>query len=360
MRIGIVTHYDVHNHGAVLQLNALISLLRKKHISAYALTFEKDLSYIDPKLKNKYRITLKSIPYYINYALEKGVSQTLFNMRKRRILKEFKVTNDLIGGKFGDPKFDTIIIGSDEVFSTKVGISKEFFCIDSPYKKTFTYAASFGPTTFKDIIEKKEVDKLKNGLKNIRSFSVRDNNSKEILKYLGFDSIVVCDPVILYGYTQELSETVVKELPKYLLVYSYDNNMNDSDEVYAIKKFARNNGLKIVSAGFYHNWCDFNINCNPLELLKYISNAQAIITDTFHGTIMSIIANTPMMVKVRGNANKLSWLISEYELTDRVIYDFSEIDVLYKKPVDFSRVNQIVKHNREKALSWLMDEIENE
>ena len=118
--------------------------------------------------------------------------------------------------------------------------------------------------------------------------------------------------------------------------------------------------MKIVSAGFYHNWCDFNINCNPLELLKYISNAQAIITDTFHGTIMSIIANTPMMVKVRGNANKLSWLISEYELTDRVIYDFSEIDVLYKKPVDFSRVNQIVKHNREKALSWLMDEIENE
>ena len=27
MKIGIITHYDVHNHGALLQLNALIRIL---------------------------------------------------------------------------------------------------------------------------------------------------------------------------------------------------------------------------------------------------------------------------------------------------------------------------------------------
>ena len=29
MKIGIITHYDVHNHGALLQLNALVQVLRK-------------------------------------------------------------------------------------------------------------------------------------------------------------------------------------------------------------------------------------------------------------------------------------------------------------------------------------------
>lgn len=29
MKIGIITHYDVHNHGAILQMNALIKVLKK-------------------------------------------------------------------------------------------------------------------------------------------------------------------------------------------------------------------------------------------------------------------------------------------------------------------------------------------
>lgn len=29
MDIGIITHYDVHNHGALLQLNALCKVLKK-------------------------------------------------------------------------------------------------------------------------------------------------------------------------------------------------------------------------------------------------------------------------------------------------------------------------------------------
>ena len=30
MKYGIITHYDVHNHGAVLQLNALVHVLRER------------------------------------------------------------------------------------------------------------------------------------------------------------------------------------------------------------------------------------------------------------------------------------------------------------------------------------------
>lgn len=61
MRIGIITHYDVHNHGALLQLNALIKILSKQGIQAQALQYDKNYDFLGVKLKNKYNISVKSI-----------------------------------------------------------------------------------------------------------------------------------------------------------------------------------------------------------------------------------------------------------------------------------------------------------
>ena len=65
--IGIVTHYEVHNHGAQLQLFALIKEVEKKGFTAKALTFEKNYCYLDSSAKNKYKISIKSIPFYLKY-----------------------------------------------------------------------------------------------------------------------------------------------------------------------------------------------------------------------------------------------------------------------------------------------------
>lgn len=46
MKYGIITHYDVHNHGAVLQLNALIKVLKRDFgIDAKALQFDKNYDF---------------------------------------------------------------------------------------------------------------------------------------------------------------------------------------------------------------------------------------------------------------------------------------------------------------------------
>ena len=79
-----------------------------------------------------------------------------------------------------------------------------------------------------------------------------------------------------------------------------------------------------------HVFSLWNIQANPIELLGWIKNAKLVITDTFHGSVMSIICNTPMIVKIRGNKNKLSFLLDEYGLSDRIIEDFSKIDEISK------------------------------
>lgn len=84
-KVGIVTHYDVHNHGAILQLNALIHVLRERYaIEAKALQFDKNYDFLGHKLKAKYDISAKSIGIYVRYLKDKGVKCMYFNYQKER------------------------------------------------------------------------------------------------------------------------------------------------------------------------------------------------------------------------------------------------------------------------------------
>ena len=65
MKIGIITHYDVHNHGALLQLNALIQVLKKEfNAEAKALQYDKNYDFLGVELKAKYVLSFKSIKIY--------------------------------------------------------------------------------------------------------------------------------------------------------------------------------------------------------------------------------------------------------------------------------------------------------
>ena len=71
MKAGIITHYNVHNHGAVLQMYALTKQLGSLGYDAKALQFQKNYDFMGrEKAANKYAVSLRSVPYYINYLLK--------------------------------------------------------------------------------------------------------------------------------------------------------------------------------------------------------------------------------------------------------------------------------------------------
>ena len=74
---------------------------------------------------------------------------------------------------------------------------------------------------------------------------------------------------------------------------------------------------------------------------------------------MSIICNTPAVVKLRGNQNKLRFLLSEYGLLDRTISDFSEMEAVANKSVVFNTVNAAIKERREASMKFLNDALAN-
>lgn len=365
MKIGIITHYDVHNHGAVLQMYALEKVLEKFGNQARGLTFHKNYDFLESYAENKYNISLKSIPYYMGYLFEKGLKKTYFNYRKKQILDDFKLKNNMIGEKVIESKnLEAVFIGSDEVFSIEAGLTPEFWGNNIDCKNIFSYAGCFGPTTLEFIKEKNAEEFIKKGIDNLKQISVRDENSKNIIETLSHrEATLVCDPVILYGYINEKKNFKKKFDEKYILIYSYDNNMNKDEEINNIKQFAKEHNYKIYSVGFYHNWCDKNINCDPIELLEYVKNAEYVLTDTFHGTVMSLIMNTEFVTKVHTNSNKLGFLLKEYECLDRITKDFSDSSKIIEKKMDYSRVNEIIKERRDTSMKFIekcLEQVKNE
>ena len=365
-KTGIITHYDVHNHGAHLQLYALSKVLGTLGYEAKALRYKKNYDFMAENASKKYNITLSSVPTYIKYLIQKGIGRTIYNMKKRSTLKKFRVNQNLIGEYYSHAEgLDLVVIGSDEIFSIEPGLNPWFFGMGVPCKNVISYAASFGSTTKEFICDMYAEEFIAAGLKHLSNCSVRDENSQSIVSfYTDTTPTIVCDPVILYGYTEEIArakENRRKNKEKYILVYSYDNTMNEAENVSKIKEYAKSRGLKLYSVGFYHKWCDRNINVDPLDIFDWFVNAEEVITDTFHGAVLSIVTNSTMFVKLKPtNRNKLLWLMKEYGLVERVLDDFSELKRVSEKKIGFETVNALVEEKRELSLNYLKGAVRND
>ncbi|MBD5251049.1 MAG: polysaccharide pyruvyl transferase family protein [Barnesiella sp.] len=355
-KIGIITHYDVHNHGALLQLTALIKTLASKGYEARALQFDKNYDFLGHEMKAKYDVSAKSVGIYMKYLKEKGAGCTIYNYRKRRTLNDYKRRMNIIGDYYTEcGELDGVIVGSDEVFALHTGPTPVFFGHCLPTDAVMAYAGSFGPTTYDDICRLHSEAFVKSGLEGMKYVTVRDRNSADVVERLtGERPPVVVDPVLLYGYKDEIASGHNPDVNDCLLVYSYDNRMNSPEEVKAITDYARSKGLKTLSPGFYHKWCDYNIDVDPIELLSYFKNAREVVTDTFHGSVMSLITGARFVAKTReSNHLKLVNLLDEYGVADRIITRWEDLASTMAKPMDYEKINKEIERRRSESMAHL-------
>ena len=79
-----------------------------------------------------------------------------------------------------------------------------------------------------------------------------------------------------------------------LLLYTYNFTIQNWTRDYVIR-YAREKNLKLVSVGFYFSWCDYNVNCSPLEFSDVIRQAQCMVTTTFHGSVMGVMNHKKLL-----------------------------------------------------------------
>lgn len=358
MKLGILTHYDVNNQGAQLQLYALYRLLEEMGHVPVVLTYRKNYDFV-PSLERRNQITLASVPYLLkNFLFAKGIGLTWHNVRKYRINKKFRLAA-LRHASYCHADLDAALVGADEVFSLELGANMMMYGHGVNTDKMIAYAPSIGQTDL-DRIDRFHCRALmESGLSRFVALSARDRHTQEIVHTLTKREVeLVCDPVLLYRFPLDVY-SLPKGTPRrpYMVVYSYDARFVASEEITAIRGYARRHGLKTVSVGTYHGWCDVNIACNALEWLKCIQGASCMVTDTFHGTIASVITECPMALTYSKevNANKMLDLIVRLGLENRRLeaMNTSELERVFSLPVDFSGLRMRVEDFRNHSLAYL-------
>ena len=93
------------------------------------------------------------------------------------------------------------------------------------------------------------------------------------------------------------------------------------------------------------------------ELIRYVNHASCVITDTFHGSVLSMLCNTSFLVKLRGNRNKLEFLLKQHNLENRIIQNMSDICNRSSLDMNFEKVNQTINELRNKSLDFLKNAI---
>lgn len=358
MEVGVLTWFKACNHGAVLQAYALRSVLTLNGYSVELLDYTRQISDCR-NLREKMISKLKKASF--NYINNRRIIRD-FDIEKRSIFDKFISENSMIGENWRSSHCDNIIVGSDMVFNLKQGFSPYMFGIDVPYSKIFSYAASAGGSDKKLAMQMGIADEISLALKRFSVIGYRDESTKKFVQAFNPNANFVenIDPVILYGFSKEreLWDTGKwKSHKPYILVYAYHGCMDDKKEIQQIKKYARKNDLQIISCGYYHNWCDENINASPYEFIEMFSNANSVVTDTFHGTVFSLIFRIHFVSIIRQNGFKLVYLLKTSGLENRIVSQTENLCATLEKPMLWDTYNIWETKNREQSLNYILNEL---
>lgn len=364
-KVGILSMQRIKNYGSFLQAYALKRMIESFGHQVEFVDYHVGEPIIDDGTNNGGKISKGIDALKGKASLKHKIQYILYKKRFDHYFKELGLTDK----PNYNPELDTMVIGSDEVFNLiqsnkNVGYSLELLGKDNHAKKVITYAASFGNTTLDKIKKYNKQEEISNLLNNINSISVRDDNSYRIVKDLtGKDANINLDPVLVFDYMNSdlIPEINVKE--KYMILYAYNGRITNEEAKY-IKILAKEKGLKVYSIGGAQPYADKFIDCSPFEVLTYFKNAEYIITDTFHGSIFSIINQKPFVTLVRksmgnsyGNEEKLTYLLQKMCLKDRITYDVNNINKIFEKEIDYIKTNEIIKQERNKTIEYLKNNI---
>lgn len=357
MKIGILSMQEVKNYGSFLQAFSLKSNIEALGHQCEFVNIVPGEQLGDYKISKFHKIHLlierlwgwdfvKRFKYIYQF-------QSRFS---KKFLPELGVKQGVT-----TEHFDTIVIGSDEVFNcaqkTWFGFSKQLFGEGLNANKVITYAASFGATTVPKLEKLGIKDTVAKLLKNLNKISVRDANSMSVVEELtGAVPNKNVDPVLIYDYTKHMPSSV--DLKDYMIVYTYPGRITDKNEIKAIRAYAKNKGLKLVSIGHYFPWCDMTIVPHPFEVLAYFKNATCVVTDTFHGSVFSIKFNKQFCTIVRGmNSNKLTHLLEQFGLSGRIANDVSKLPSIMDTPIDYEPVNSKIAEEKKRSIAYLKENL---
>ncbi len=373
MRVGIMTMQRIPNYGSFLQAYSLKKMIESLGHEVVFVDY-----HVEPDIEH--RGDGSELRRCRRMQLKQALKASPLGQLAKKVAKGGKPTprsimfscDHLLGvteKRRYNTKCDVLVIGSDEVFNClqrgyNVGYSLELFGRRANAAKVISYAASFGNTTLEKLERYGVAGEIGECLKDMDKLSVRDANSASVVEALtGEAPLVHLDPVLVGGAEQDSWPAC--EEAGFVLLYGYSYRFTEA-ECRAVLGFAHGQGLKVIAVGEDQPLRDAHVRCRPDEVLPYFSAADYVVTDTFHGTIFSVVSHTPFVTLPRGDKNgqggnvqKLTSLLDGLCLSERRIETIDALEDALSSEIDFEKADTIRRIEAKRSLSYLYNCLSN-
>lgn len=261
--------------------------------------------------------------------------------------------------------YDIYVVGSDVIWKPARVISKtesDAYFLNFTERlscKRIAYAASIG-TDDSDVLRPLQ-EKIKNMIRKFDSISLRENASVPFISSLYGKSVTWCiDPTMLFN----------ADFYNKLSLESRHPNFHIADNYIYLYVLGDNKQAYLMANQLSHIWnipvvCDApssqlidNVALNvqidgPLEFLNNIKNAKVVITDSFHGTVFSIIFRKDFYTFSRGKISiRMQDLLEKLRLTNRYV-NSEKLATQQFMPVEYGNVDNIINKWKEESIKFL-------
>ena len=294
MKIAIVTVYDsVVNFGSFLQAYAMSKVLESRgHEVFFVRRMPNDeilkrfnrLAKIQNSVSSKNGIKAKFLSQRSKYVIQREMDAN--KNRYKCSLSDWKSIKIIDPAEIEDCGIQLVICGSDEIWNIhNKDIDLDFYsCGWVKHIPKLAYAISSGNSKTSEYLNDPE---FFNAVGDFCKILPRDQMTQSLITDItNVKESIVCDPTLLLGQDGFTLTNKGKEFGKYILVYSYFLTRKEKK---FIKKYARNNGLKIISPCIYSSIADEVVYTSALDFPSLVFNAECVYTTTFHGTIFSLM-----------------------------------------------------------------------
>ncbi len=352
MKIGIVTQPLYNNYGGLLQNFALQQVLKRlghepktidfvgrTSFTRYLLSICKQLLISVLKCRRLQVRPYVAIPTFRNPIMAEFVNN---HIDKTRTV--YSYTNDILE----EEQFDVVITGSDQVWRPIYNsyIEDMFLKFVPSSVKKIAYAASFGVDNWE--YNDKQTERCAKLAKRLDAICVREATGVELCKtHLDVNAEHVLDPTILAGaeaYGALLKENTEEQ--DYLFAYILD--ITPEKQAY-VESIAKSKGLKVIIKS-----ADKNATLSVEDWLSMIANSSMVVTDSFHGTVFSILFHKEFysIVNVARGGTRFVSFLSPLGLEHRM-GDVSQLQSIEPSLIDWQQVDHILDKQRQDSMNFL-------
>lgn len=371
-KCGIVTIFDKnYNYGGQLQAYAMCKLLQQNGCESKIVSFDTNgRAYALQRLrqlgiKETAKRCINKLRFRLSKQGEKPDSD--YNTKISRFdsfMEQIPHTKTFQSSNIGDADrlFDFYVCGSDQIWNP--GWWNDIYFLRFTNKPKFSYAASIG----RDRLSAKEQKYIQKATQDYIGISVREKQAEYMLApILEKNVVTVLDPTFMLE--PNLWEALSSDtgLHDYALIYKIGEVTQTAQDVY---KLCHNNGIKVYAIGHAKNTYDKGDNtisdriiddAGPKEWLGLIKNASYIFTDSFHGTVFSILFKKKFWcfekksVSAKGENTRLYNLLSLLGLEDRFVssQSLTEKDV-FRAEIPYTEVYKKLEKEKECSRDYVL------